>query len=488
VLVDVAVVGSGFGGLGAAIRLRQSGVDDLVILERANDLGGTWRDNTYPGCRCDVASNLYSFSFAPNPQWSNTYSYQNEIWQYLQGVADQYHLHELIKYDHNVSDVSFDSSSRRWTVTTSRGDYEAKCVILATGGLAEPRLPDIPGVGNFKGRVMHTAQWDHSVSLEGKRVAVIGTGASAIQAVPQIAPVVGSLELFQRTPSWVLPHLGRPVIGRSKRIFRTLPISQRAVRAWGYWRRELMVLGFVKDPTRMTKAETMSREHLERQIKDESLREKLTPHYRLGCKRVLISNDFYPSLTRENVTLVTDGIESIDADGIRTSDGELHPADVIVAATGFYVSDNPMAEKVHGAHGQPLSDAFRGQLDNYKGTTFPDFPNFFMLGGPNTGLGHTSVIFMLESQLNYVAKAVKVALSDDVLIEPKQHMAAKWSREVQAKLPGTVWGSGCSSWYLNADGQNTTIWPDFTFKYRQSTRHFDARDHRITTPETSDVS
>jgi cation diffusion facilitator CzcD-associated flavoprotein CzcO len=486
--VDVAVIGSGFGGLGAAIRLRQSGVDDVVILERANDLGGTWRDNTYPGCRCDVASNLYSFSFAPNPQWTNTYSYQGEIWQYLQSVADKYNLRELIRYDHDVTDVSFDPSTRRWKLTTSQGNYDAKCVILATGGLAEPRLPNIKGIANFKGPMMHTARWDNAVELEGKRVAVIGTGASSIQTVPQIAPVVGSLELFQRTPSWVLPHLGRPVFERSKRLFSALPLSQRVVRAWGYWRREMMVLGFVKDPTRMTKAETMSREHLERQIKDETLREKLTPQYRLGCKRVLISNDFYPSLNRENVTLVTEGINSIEADGIRTSDGELHAVDVIIAATGFYVSDNPMATKVHGAHGQPLSDAFCGQLDNYKGTTFPDFPNFFMLGGPNTGLGHTSVIFMLESQLNYVAKAINVALKDDVLIEPKAHMAAKWSREIQAKLPGTVWGSGCSSWYLNADGQNTTIWPDFTFKYRQSTRHFDERDHRISTPETSDVS
>jgi cation diffusion facilitator CzcD-associated flavoprotein CzcO len=306
--------------------------------------------------------------------------------------------------------------------------------------------------------------------------------------VPQIAPVVGSLEVFQRTPSWILPHLGHPVIERSKRLFSAVPLSQRAVRAWGYWRRELMVLGFVKDPTRMTKAESMSRDHLERQIKDETLRKKLTPQYRLGCKRVLISNDFYPSFNRDNVTLVTDGIDNIEADGIRTSDGVLHPVDVIIAATGFYVTDNPMTTKVHGVNDKPLSDAFRGQLNNYKGTTFPEFPNFFMLGGPNTGLGHSSVIFMLESQLNYVTKAIRLALKDDVLVEPKEHMAAKWSREIQAKLPGTVWGSGCSSWYLNAEGENTTIWPDFTFKYRQATRHFDPRDHRISTPETSDVS
>ena len=484
-VVGVAVIGSGFGGLGAAIRLRQADVTGVAIFERASDLGGTWRDNTYPGCRCDVASNLYSFSFAPNPKWTNTYSYQSEIWQYLNDVADKYHLRELIKFDHDVLDVSFDALSNQWRLATSQGEYFARCVVLATGGLAEPRLPDIEGLYTFDGPVMHTAQWNDSIDLIGKRVAVIGTGASAIQTVPEIAPLAGTLEVFQRTPSWVLPHLGRPVIERTKRMFATLPLAQRLVRAWGYWRRELMVLGFVKDPRRMTKAETMSRDHLERQIDDPSLREKLTPTYRLGCKRVLISNDFYPALARDNVTLVTDAITSIEPNGVRTGDGSLHDCDVLILATGFFVTDNPMATKVHGAMGETLSNAYRGNLDNYKGTTFPDFPNFFMLGGPNTALGHSSIIFMIESQLNYVTRVVRAALDDDALIEPKAHIAARWTRELQAKLPGTVWDTGCSSWYLNDAGVNTTIWPDFTFKFRSATRHFDSRDHKISASKTS---
>jgi cation diffusion facilitator CzcD-associated flavoprotein CzcO len=486
-MLDVAIIGSGFGGLGAAIRLRQAGVTNVTIFERACDLGGTWRDNTYPGCRCDVASNLYSFSFAPNPDWTNTYSYQPEIWRYLDNVADQYRLREHIKFDHDVLDVSFDASTKRWRLTTSQGEYDARCVILATGGLAEPRLPDIEGLANFEGPIMHTARWDDSVDLFAKRVSVIGTGASAIQAVPQIAPVVSTLEVFQRTPSWVLPHLGRPVVERTKKIFATLPLAQRLVRAWGYWRRELMVLGFVKDPRRMTKAETISREHLERQIHDASLREKLTPVYRLGCKRVLISNDFYPALARNNVALVTDAITSIEAKGLRTSDGTLHECDVIIMATGFFVTDNPMTTKVHGADGKTLSNAYHGDLANYKGTTFPSFPNFFMLGGPNTALGHSSIIFMLESQLNYVTKAVRVALDDEALVEPKVHIAARWTRELQAKLPGTVWDSGCSSWYLNDAGVNTTIWPDFTFRYRSATRHFDPRDHKISRSKVTEI-
>jgi len=478
-VLDVAVIGSGFGGLGAAIRLRQSDVANVTIFERANDLGGTWRDNTYPGCRCDVASNLYSFSFAPNPRWTNTYSYQPEIQQYLQHVADEYQLRELIKYNHDVTDVSFDDTQKLWRLTTNQGEYLARCVVLACGGLAEPRLPEITGLELFQGPMMHTAEWDGAVDLKGKRVGLIGTGASAIQTVPEIAPLVSSLEVFQRTPSWVLPHLGHPVIERTKRIFSTLPLAQRLVRSWGYWRRELMVLGFVKDPTRMTKAETMSRQHLDRQIKDADLREKLTPSYRLGCKRVLISNDFYPALSRDNVDLVTESIQSIEANGVRTDDGVLHEFDVLITATGFFVTDNPMAAKVHSTHGEMLAEALQGNLANYKGTSFPGFPNFFMLGGPNTALGHSSIIFMLESQLNYVTKAVNVALNSNALIEPKEHVAQRWTRELQAKLPGTVWATGCSSWYLNDSGTNTTIWPDFTFKFRSATRNFDPRDHKI---------
>jgi cation diffusion facilitator CzcD-associated flavoprotein CzcO len=479
--LDVAVIGSGFGGLGAGIALRKRGVTNVALFERANELGGTWRDNRYPGCRCDVASALYSFSFAPNPKWSNTYSYQREIWQYLSDIADRYRLRELIKFDHDVSSIFFDSTAQLWRITTNQGDYEAKCVILATGGLAEPRLPDTAGLATFTGTIMHTARWDETIELLGKRVGVIGTGASSIQVVPEIAPIVTRLEVFQRTPSWILPHLGRPVLERTRRIFSLLPFTQQLVRAKVYWRNELMVLGFVKDPRRMSRAETISREHLKRQIEDPLLRERLTPKYRLGCKRVLISNDFYPAFNRDNVRLVTESIQSIEPTGVRTSDGVLHELDVLVAATGFYVTDNPMAKKVHGNGAVALADAFGGTLENYKGTAFPGFPNFFMLGGPNTALGHSSIIFMHESQLNYATKAIRWALRTNALVEPHVAAAAHWTTRLRAKLPTTVWGTGCSSWYINAAGTNTTIWPDFTFTFRKATRRFDPRDHRIST-------
>jgi cation diffusion facilitator CzcD-associated flavoprotein CzcO len=486
--LDVAVIGSGFGGLGAAIALRKRGITNIALFERADEIGGTWRDNRYPGCRCDVASALYSFSFAPNPQWTNTYSYRQEIWQYLSNVADRYRLRELVKFDHDVSDISFDPAARLWRITTNHGDFEAKCVILATGGLSEPRLPEIAGLSTFAGTIMHTARWDESVELAGKRVGVIGTGASSIQVVPQLARIVDRLEVFQRTPSWVLPHVGRPVLARTKRLFSLIPFAQRLVRAKVYWRNELTVLGFVKDPRRMKRAETMSSEHLARQIDDPVLRERLTPAYRLGCKRVLISNDFYPAFNRNNVSLVTDDIQSVEPTGVRTRDGVLHELDVLIAATGFYVTDNPMAKIVHGKGDVMLTGAFGGSLANYKGTAFPGFPNFFMLGGPNTALGHSSIIFMHESQLSYATKAIHTALRADALVEPRDTAAEGWTTRLRAKLPTTVWGTGCSSWYLNAQGVNTTIWPDFTFSFRRSTRRFNQRDHLIsTTANTKEI-
>ena len=476
----MAIIGSGFGGLGAAVRLRQAGITNFSIFERASEVGGTWHENTYPGCRCDVKSTLYSFSFAPNPSWSNTYSYQPEIFAYLRNIANEYQLREVIKFEHEVLDISFDSSSRLLRITTQHGVAEARHVILAAGGLAEPRLPDIEGIESFAGPIMHTAKWRDDVVLDNKRVAVIGTGASAIQVIPQIAASVRHLSILQRTPPWILPHMGHAVRKRSQLLFRFIPFSQQLNRFYVYWRNELMVLGFVKDPSKMKIAEQQSRLFLESQITDPQLRESLTPHYRLGCKRVLISNDYYPSLRRDNVALVTSPITGIEPEGVRTSDGTLHKVDVLISATGFYVTDNPIGERVHGARGEALATAFRGTMSNYRGTMFPDFPNLFMLGGPNTALGHSSIVFMLESQLNYVVEALKKALRQNALIEPTQSAADEWTAMLQSKLPSTVWGTGCASWYLNERGINTTIWPDFTFRFRKATRHFQVRDHHVT--------
>ena len=477
--LDVAVIGSGFAGLAAAVRLREAGVTNFAIFERSDQLGGTWRDNTYPGCRCDVSSNLYSYSFAPNASWTNTFSYQPEIRRYLEDVAVKHDLRAAINFEHDVSDVTFDPVAKLWQLATTRGTYHARAVILGVGALAEPRLPELSGLNSFVGSVMHTARWDATLDLRGRRVGIIGTGASAIQVVPELAPTAARLTIFQRTAPWVLPHQGRPVPPRTQRLFARWPLTQRLVRWCGYWRRELLLLGLVQNPSRMSKGEEQARLFITASLHDARLREVVTPKYRMGCKRILISNDYYPALNRENVELVTSAIVDVEATGVRTADGVLHALDVLICATGFLVTDNPMGEKVHGRDGAVLADAFRGSLAHYRGTTFADFPNLFMLGGPNTGLGHSSIIFMLESQLNYVVKALRLVLERQALMAPTAAAAHSWTRALHDKLPTTVWGSGCSSWYLNESGRNTTIWPDFTFKFRRATRRFKSRDHDI---------
>ncbi len=476
---DVLVIGAGFGGLAAAVALRRAGVSDLVVLERADEIGGTWRDNTYPGCRCDVGSNLYSLSFAPNPDWSNTYSYQPEIQRYLLGVVERFHLRPLVRLGHEVTRVAFERTSGLWHVAGPWGERRARCVVLATGSLAEARLPDIPGIETFAGASVHTARWDDTVDLFGKRVAVVGTGASAIQVVPEVATVAAELTVFQRTPPWILPHGGRAVPERTRALYRWLPPLQRLARLRHYLERELLVLGFVKDPTRMARGEAMARAHLERQVADPDLRARLTPDYRLGCKRVLLSNDYYPALTRPNVRLVTEAIDRVEPTGLRRADGALTEVDAVVWATGFHVTDNPVVARVTDGDGRSLAEALAGRLDHYRGTTFPGYPNLFMLGGPNTGLGHSSVVFMMESQLRYVTETVRRALAENALIEPTADAAATWTGRLRDRLPSTVWGSGCASWYLAEGGVNTTIWPDFTFTFRRATRRFEPRDHRV---------
>ncbi len=474
---DVVIVGSGFGGLAAARSLRRAGVSDLVVLERAGELGGTWRDNRYPGCRCDVGSNLYSFSFAPNPDWSNSYSTQPEIWRYLKEVAEEEGLAPLIRYHHEVRRADYDATRGEWRLDTSQGPVSARALVLATGGLAEPKLPDIPGLSSFAGPVVHTADWPEDLDLTGRRVGVIGTGASAIQVVPQIAPVVAHLDLFQRTPSWVLPHPGHPTKPSTRRLYRLLPPLQRLARWLHYWQREALVLGFVKDPSRMERGERQARAFLAATVADPATREALTPHYRMGCKRVLLSNDFYPALSRDTVELVTSPIERVEPAGVRTDDGELHELDVLVCATGFHVTDNPMAALVHGRDGRTLAEALSGTLPSYLGTSFPGMPNLVMLMGPNTVLGHSSVVFMMEAQLRYGTELITRALATGSRLEPTPVAAQRWTDAVRAKLPSTVWGSGCASWYLTSAGVNTTIWPDFTYRFRRATRHYRPSDH-----------
>jgi cation diffusion facilitator CzcD-associated flavoprotein CzcO len=472
--VTFAIIGSGFSGLGAAIRLQQAGQHDLVILERAQDVGGTWRDNTYPGCRCDVQSNLYSYSFALKPDWTESFPSQPELWQYLRKVTADHGLARYLRFGHEVTSARWDEEASRWRIATTQGDFEARYLIAGIGSLVEPSLPDIPGVESFAGEIMHSARWDGSWQAAGRRVAVVGTGASAIQIVPSIQPAVEHLTVFQRTAPFVMPHTNHPVKAWTKALYRILPSTQRASRVAVYWMRELMAYGFTRNPGILKRAEAIWRKHMESAVTDATMRAQLTPTYDLGCKRVLPSNDFYPALAKPNVALVTEKIIEFRPDAVVTADGAEHKVDTVILATGFHVTDNPAFGKITGRGGITLADAF-GQT--YLGTVVPGFPNYFQLTGANTGLGHSSMLLMIESQLNLIADAIaqtEAAAAGPCEVRPE--VAAAYNATLQRKLPRTVWGSGCSSWYLDREGRNLTLWPGFTFDFRRRTRHFRPAD------------
>jgi len=473
--VRIAIVGSGFAGIGMAIRLRQAGIEDFVVLERAAAVGGTWQANTYPGCQCDVPSHLYCFSFEPNPGWSRTYSLQREIEAYLRRCVQRHDLAGHLCLDHEMTGATWDAPAQRWHVQTSAGDFSAELLIDATGALSHPAKPRIRGLKRFAGTIFHSAEWDHDHDLTGERVAVIGTGASAIQFVPKIAPQVAAMHVFQRTAPWILPHSDRATTRVERGLYRALPFTQRAVRAAVYWGREAMVTMFAKRPRLGAVAERAARLHLRRQVADPDLRRRLQPAFRLGCKRVLLSNAFYPALARPNVELVTEGIESVDERGIVLADGSRRDVDTIILGTGFNVTAPPTAWLVRGRGGKTLAEAAGPIPRAYLGTAMPGFPNLFKLVGPNTGLGHSSMVFMIESQLTYVMDAIRQMGEREIAtVEVRRDAAEAYNDELQALMPRTVWATGCASWYLDARGNNTTLWPDFTFRFRRRTRRFDA--------------
>ncbi len=477
--IDIAIIGSGFGGLGAAIRLRQKGFADFLIFERADGIGGTWRDNSYPGCACDVPSHLYSFSFALNPEWTDTFSGQREIWAYLQKCVKRFGLEAHLRLGHAVEEAAWDEAARRWVVTTSRGRWRARVLISAAGPLSEPSIPDIPGLAGFAGETFHSARWRHDLDLTGREVAVIGTGASAIQFVPEIQPIAGRLRLFQRTPAWIVPRFSRRITRLEHAIYRRVPGAQRLVRTIGYWARESMGIGFMH-PAVNRFGQRLAERHLRRQVADPALRDKLLPRYVMGCKRVLISNDFLPAVTRSNVDLVTSPITEIRPNGIVTEDGTFHKTEIIIFGTGFSVTDTPIKDRVRGRDGRTLAQAWDPTMRAYLGTTVAGFPNLFLLLGPNTGLGHTSVVLMLESQLKQVLKALAHMRRNGIeAIEPLAEAQRRDSARVDRKMAGTVWATGgCKSWYLDSTGRNSTLWPGFATTFRLRLSRFRPDDYQ----------
>ena len=478
--LDVIIVGSGFSGIGMAIKLKEAGNHAFMILEKAQDIGGTWRENTYPGCACDVPSHMYSFSWERNPRWSRMFAAQPEILQYLKHCVAKYGIAPHIRFNAELREAVFDEANDLWEVRTTEGEtLTARMLVSAMGVLHRPALPALPGLDSFRGVRFHSAEWKHEIDLSGKRVAVIGTGASAIQFVPQIAPRVAKLTVFQRTPAWILPKLDRPISRIEQGIFRYLPGATRLFRNFLYWRQEFLGLGFVH-PRLMEKARKMALAHMKRQIPDAALREKLTPSYTIGCKRILISNDYFPALARPNVEVVADGIAQVRAHSIVGNDGVEHPVDAIIFGTGFRVTEQLTPVRIVGRGGIDLNDAWRAGPQAYLGLMSAGFPNLFMLLGPNTGLGHNSVVFMAEQQIHYVMDCLRLMRAQGkTSIEVQADAQRRFNDELQGRLKTTVWATGCKSWYLDENGRNVTLWPGFTFEYWHRMRKVNTAHYRF---------
>ena len=474
--VDHLVIGAGFAGLGAAITLAEAGEHDFAVVEKGDDVGGTWRANTYPGAACDVPSQLYSFSFAPNPDWSMSFSPQPEIQAYLRRVAAESGTLDRFHFGTTVREARWDDDAQLWRVSTDRGDLTATTVISGSGGLSEPRLPDIDGIDSFTGALFHSARWDHDVDLAGKRVAVIGTGASAIQIVPEVAKVAAHLDVHQRTAPWVIPRNDRRYTRLERLAFRSVPGVMKAYRWAVYWGRESYVPGFTLEPRLAAPAKALALANIARGIDDPELRARVTPDFAIGCKRILISNTYYPTLAQDHVDLVTDRIVDVTGDAVVTADGTEHPVDVIIVATGFHTTEQPIAEHVVGRGGRTLAQVWAEHgMASYKGTTVAGFPNFFQLVGANTGLGHSSMVFIIESQLAYVVDAIRtMRIHRYGAVEPRRDAQDAWNRDVQRRMRHTVWSTGgCASWYLDSHGRNTTLWPRATFTFRRLLAAFD---------------
>jgi cation diffusion facilitator CzcD-associated flavoprotein CzcO len=467
----VVVVGAGFGGIGMGIRLRQAGINDFLLLESASDVGGTWRDNTYPGCACDVPAALYSLSFAPWGGWTRRYPAQAELHAYLRDCVDRFGLRPHLRLG-----VTFRSARHEaglWHIETNHGSLRAENLVLALGTLRRPALPAIAGLESFAGPVFHTARWDHGVDLTGKSVGVIGTGASAAQLVPELAKTVAALTLFQRSANWILPKRDPP---------RRFPALSRLTRLWEYWSHEVGALAFVVFPRLMAVAERHARGYAKRHLADDGLRERLTPDYRMGCKRVLLSSDFLPAMEWPGMRLVTEPIAEITPDGARTADGARHRFDILVLATGFQATDAFAEVAISGRDGVTLAERWRDGMRAWMGMALPDFPNLFLLGGPHSGLGHNSVVFMLETQIGHILRRLRMGGVHEVT----RAAEARFQAWLDRRMKRTVWLAGCRAWYLDRNGRNTTLWPASTISFWLRAHLPRPFTYRRGTPNTND--
>lgn len=490
---DVAVIGAGFGGIGAGAMLQRMDDTSFVILEKAETVGGTWRDNTYPGCACDIPSHLYSLSFAPNPDWSRSYPQQPEIESYLERVTDDLDLRRSIRFGVEVRGITWDNVAQRWDVEATDGDVvHAASVIMATGPLSRPALPDIEGIDDFAGTMFHSARWRHDHDLAGERVGVIGTGASAVQFVPRIAPVAGEVTVFQRSAPWVLPRDDRPAPAWRRRLYAAVPFLQRLHRWRIYLRQEMLSVAFLGRGRAAQGAAQRVKDEVRAQIAasfpDPADQERLLPHYEPGCKRLLIANEWYPALARPDVAVCTTPIERIVPEGVRTVDGTIHEFDTIVFGTGFAASDLPGPMRITGLDGVDLAQRWTSGADTNLGISIDGYPNLFMLAGPNTGLGHNSIVFMIEAQLHHIRAAMLDRRSRRVAATQTTTTAVgRFYEEAQRRLQRTVWTSGCTSWYQSDSGRVDTLWPGTTIEYWWRTRRFTPGDYVVVPADSGQV-
>ncbi len=484
--LDVLIVGAGMSGLGMAIKLLEDGITSFLVIEKADDIGGTWYFNQYPGCACDIPAHLYSFSFDRNPEWTRMYAGREEIEEYLRGCVRRYGLAPYIRLKTAMCQASWDETNSLWRVTTADGaTIRSRVLVSAVGGLHVPKYPEIKGLEKFAGPAFHSTDWDASVPLEGKRIAVIGTGASAIQFIPEIAPAAGQLMVFQRTPPWILPKTDFAIPERWRSRFRRLPMLGWFFRTALFCLFEFRVFAFLSGRRlrRRLGLEKMALKHLEAQVPDLKLRAVLTPNYEIGCKRVLISNDFYPALQRPNVELVTDEVAEVREHSIVTQDGQERPVDVIIYGTGFRATEPLHGTRIIGRHGLEIAQAWKGRISAYLGVTVSGFPNFFILLGPNTGLGHNSVVLMSEAQVKYVMSCLRLMRRcGSRVMNVKPAVQQLFLEELRRRLAGTVWQSGgCRSWYQDAKtGENPVIWPGSVIGYRRRTKSVAPADYELT--------
>jgi cation diffusion facilitator CzcD-associated flavoprotein CzcO len=487
-IFDTLIVGTGFTGIGTAIKLTEAGVDDFAMLERADRVGGTWRDTTYPGAACDIPSLLYSFSFVKNPTWSRAYSPAGEICTHIEDMVDRFDLRRRIEFGTEVNGLEFDETEGTWTVKTqghtgpnrsSRPQqFRARTVVLASGPLADHKLPDIRGIDTYEGHKIHSARWDHDYDFTDKRVAVIGTGASAIQIVPELVKQAGFVKVFQRTPGWVIPRLDVATPDAARDLFAKVPAVQQLARQALFWGHEASATALVWDSPLSSLVARLGKAHLRRQVKDPWLRRQLTPDFTPGCKRMLVSSDYYPALQKDNCKLIDWPIATISPVGIRTSDGVEHHLDAIVFATGYDVHLTGPPYPITGLGGRSLSDEWTRGAQAYKSINAHGYPNLFFMTGPNSGPGHNSLLVFVEGQIDYAVSGISAILKDDLrYLDVREDVQRAHNRSLQRRLTKTTWMSGCSSWYLTADGFNASMYPGFATQYLRQMRDYRYGDY-----------